>query len=116
MTSRHALVIRDGLTHASSVIPAVKCNDAASLTVIFAFVPLNTRASPYFPDAVQVAFEIVPVFPFPEASATVVPVPSLKAYAATGLTCAIAGRAPNSNTANRIIPAGTIQRGRVTGQ
>ena len=59
MTSRQ-LPIRDGLTHASSVIPVVRCSDAASLIVIFAFVPLNTRALPYFPRLVHVAFEIVP--------------------------------------------------------
>src|SRR5260370_742754 len=48
-----------------------------------ALVPLKTSALPYFPAVVQVAFAIVPVFPFPEESATVVPVPSLNEYAAT---------------------------------
>jgi hypothetical protein len=61
----------------------VRCKDVASLTVTRALVPLNTRAFPYLPEVVQVAFVIVPVFPFPDESDTVVPVPSLKAYAAT---------------------------------
>ena len=47
--------------------------------------PLNTSALPYLPEFVQVAPLIVPLFPFPEASATVVPVPSLNPYAATGV-------------------------------
>ena len=72
------LITADGLTQASSVIPLVKCNDAASAIVTHAFVPLNTSALPYFPLVVQVAFVIVPVFPWPEESATVVPAPSLK--------------------------------------
>ena len=48
-----------------------------------AFVPLNESAPPYFPAGAQVAFETVPPLPLPDASATVVPVPSLKPYAAT---------------------------------
>jgi hypothetical protein len=48
-----------------------------------ALVPLNANPLPYLPEAVHVAPLIVPVFPFPEASATVAPVPSLKEYAAT---------------------------------
>jgi hypothetical protein len=35
------------------------------------------------PVAAQVAFEIMPVFPLPDASVTVVPEPSSKPYAAT---------------------------------
>ena len=38
-------------------------------------VPLNSSALPYLPDAVQVAFAIVPLLPLPDASATVVPDP-----------------------------------------
>ena len=48
-----------------------------------ALVPLNVSAVPNFPLVVQVAPLIVPVWPLPETSATVVPVPSLKLYAAT---------------------------------
>src|SRR5712692_5062679 len=83
MTSSHARVTTDGLTHASRVIPVVRCNEAESLMFTRALLPLKTSALPYFPAVVQVAFAIVPVFPFPEESATVVPVPSLNEYAAT---------------------------------
>ena len=48
-----------------------------------ALVPLKTKASPYLPEVVQVALVIVPLLPLPEESLTVVPVPSLNAYAAT---------------------------------
>ena len=47
------------------------------------FVPLNDSALPYLPAVVQVAFVIVPVLPFPDASGTVVPVPWLNEYDAT---------------------------------
>src|ERR1043165_4616020 len=83
MTSRHTLVTVDALTHASRVIPVVRCNEAVSLIFTVAFVPLNESALPYLPAVVQVALTTVPVFPLPEASATVLPVPSVKAYAAT---------------------------------
>src|SRR5689334_20653563 len=74
--------MENGFTHASSVIPVVRSSDEASLIDTQAFVPLNTSALPYMPAVVHLALEIVPVFPFPEASATVVPMPSLKLYAA----------------------------------
>src|SRR6185295_551911 len=45
--------------------------------------PLNDNADPYLPALDQVAPEIVPVLPLPEASLTVLPDPSSKAYAAT---------------------------------
>ena len=48
-----------------------------------ALVPLNSSALPYLPVAVQVVFATVPLFPFPDASATVDPDPSSNAYAAT---------------------------------
>ena len=83
MTSRQSRVATDGFTHASKVMPVVRCNDAESLMFTRALLPLKTSALPYFPAVVQVAFAIVPVFPFPEESATVVPVPSLNEYAAT---------------------------------
>src|SRR5688572_25295099 len=73
----------DGLTHASSVIAVLKCNEGVSGTLTHAELPLNERAPPYFPAVVQVASVRVPVFPVPEASAVVVPVPSLNEYAAT---------------------------------
>src|SRR5579871_6143999 len=83
MTSRQALSTSEGFTQASKVIPVVRSKDAASLIVTQALLPLNTSAFPYFPAVVQVAFAIVPVFPFPDASVTVLPVPSLNEYAAT---------------------------------
>ena len=42
-----------------------------------ALLPLNCSALPYLPVAAQVVFETVPVLPFPEASVTVNPEPSL---------------------------------------
>src|SRR5438093_11727549 len=73
----------DGCTHASNVMPVVRCKDALSLIVTKAFVPLKTSALPYFPAVVHVALPIVPVLPLPDASVTVVPAPSLNEYAAT---------------------------------
>src|SRR6516164_1187773 len=73
----------EGLTHASSVIPVDRCSEAASGIVTSELVPLNCSAPPYLPDVTQVAFVIVPLFPLPDASLTVVPEPSSNAYAAT---------------------------------
>jgi hypothetical protein len=67
-----------GFTHASSVIAFVRRSEGASGIVTFALVPLKARAPPYFPCVDQVAVPIVPVLPEPEASAAVVPEPSLK--------------------------------------
>lgn len=61
----------------------VRSKEAESLTVTKLLVPLKERALPNRPDVLQVAPEIAPLFPRPERSATVVPVPSLKLYAAT---------------------------------
>src|SRR5882672_6321545 len=72
MMSRHAELTEVGLTHASNVIDVVRCSDAASGTLTFAFVPLNARALPYLPN-VRVAFPVVPVLPFPDESVTTVP-------------------------------------------
>src|SRR5262245_9182867 len=82
MTSRQLLVTADGLTHASSVIALVRCSEAASGIVTNALVPLNDNPPPYIP-VVHVAPVMAPVFPLPDASATLIPVPSLNAYAAT---------------------------------
>ena len=79
ITARHPVGAAVGYTHASSVIPVVSCSDAALGTVTTALVPLNTSAPPYRPAAVHVAPLITPVLPFPEASTTVVPAPSLNA-------------------------------------
>src|SRR4051812_1256493 len=83
MTSRQALETELGLTQASSVMPELSWSDDEFGTLTRALVPLKTRAPPYFPVAVQVVFETVPVFPVPDASAVVVPDPSLNEYAAT---------------------------------
>ena len=68
-----------GLAQASSVIPVVRCRLAESAIVTQLLVPLKERAGPNFPPAVQVAPVMVPVLPLEELSATVVPLPSLKA-------------------------------------
>src|SRR5438067_8275253 len=81
-THSHPL-IAVGLTQASRVIALARSSVLESATVTQLFVPLNDRALPNFPPADQVAFEIVPVFPLPEASPSVEPVPSSKLYAAT---------------------------------
>ena len=47
-------------------------------------VPLKTRAFPNLPAVVHVVPVRLPVIALPDASAVVVPVPSLKPYAATG--------------------------------
>src|SRR4051812_14998640 len=88
MTSRHVPFTVVGRTHASNVMPLVSRSVAASGTVTRAVVPLNDSAPPDLPAAVHVAPVIVPVLPFPDASLTVVPVPSLNAYAATKFVCA----------------------------
>src|SRR5947209_1137505 len=72
-----------GRTQASTVIPVVRWRSVLSATVTQALVPLNARASPYFPAVDHVAFESVPVRPFPVASAVVTPEPSSNPYAAT---------------------------------
>ena len=61
-------------------------SDAASRSsgiVDPALVPLKTSALPNLPAVVQVALATVPLLPFPDESATVVPEPSSNAYAAT---------------------------------
>jgi len=65
----------DGFTQASSVMPVVRCSDAASGTFTRADVPLNDSALPNLPAVDQVAAEIVPVLLFPDASAVEAPEP-----------------------------------------
>src|SRR5438046_1621962 len=82
MTLRQALRLL-GFTHASSVIPVVRCSAAASLTVTQSLVPLKSSAPPMpVRPCVQVAPVIVPVLPLPETSLTIEPEPSLNPYAA----------------------------------
>src|SRR4029077_5201821 len=61
----------------------VNCSDGALLMVTNALVPLKDKALPYFPEVVQVAPLMVPLFPLPDTSFTTVPLPSLNPYAAT---------------------------------
>src|SRR5258706_9995830 len=88
ITERQLVGVEVGYTHASSVMPVVSRSEVAFGIVTRALVPLNTSALPNLPDVVQVAPLIVPVLPLPEISATVVPAPSLKVYAATKPVCA----------------------------
>src|SRR6185503_7940984 len=87
-----------GLSHASTVSPVVRSRELASLTVTRSLTPSTERACPYFP-AVHVAPEMVPVLPLPEISATDVPLPSLKPYAATS---------PPSGATETVLPADGI--------
>ena len=96
MTSRHLLVVAVGFTHASSVIAEVNCSDAEFGTLTRALVPLKESAPPYLPDVDHVVLDVVPLLPVPEASPTVVPLPSLNEYAATRPVVA----APVEPTAN----------------
>ena len=73
----------EGSTQASNVIPVDSCNDAEFGTVTTELVPLKLNAPPNFPAVLHVAFATVPLFPFPDASVTVVPEPSSNPYAAT---------------------------------
>lgn len=83
MTSDQVLLVLAGLTQASSVIAERRSSEAESFIETRASSPLNDRAPPNLPAVVHVAFEILPVLPFPEASPIVAPAPSLKPYAAT---------------------------------
>src|SRR5882672_11989017 len=70
------LLREDGFTQASRVMPLVRWSAATSGMLTKELeAPLNWRAPPYFPDADHTAFEIVPLFPFPETSVRVVPLP-----------------------------------------
>jgi hypothetical protein len=77
------LSVAVGFTHASSVIADERCNDAASGTETSDDDPLKDSAPPNFPDADQVALPTAPLLPFPDASATADPDPSLNENAAT---------------------------------
>src|SRR5688572_24160439 len=72
----------DGRTQAINVT-RVTSSAAASGTVTQSLTPSNDSAPPFLPAAACVAPEMVPVKLLPEASAVVVPLVSLKPYAAT---------------------------------
>src|ERR1043165_3522408 len=82
MTSRHWLFTVVGLTHASMVIPLVRCNVGASGILTRAFTLFNNSSPPSRPAGVHVALTTPPSFPCPDQSMTRVPVPSSKEYAA----------------------------------
>jgi hypothetical protein len=64
-------------------MPALSRREDESGTVTRALEPLNESALPYLPAVDQAAVPIDPPFPLPDASATLVPPPSLNEYAAT---------------------------------
>ena len=97
-----------GSTHASNVIALDRCNEAESGTVTRELDPLKLSAPPYLPVATQVAFAIVPLLPFPDASATVDPDPSSNAYAATSPGVAAGVAEPETST--NAIAASTNKR------
>src|SRR5262245_29518060 len=78
-------------THASSVMPVASDSDVEWFTVTQLVAPSNVSAPPNFPAGFQEAPASVPVLPLPVASAVVVPLPSLKPYAATSPVCANVG-------------------------
>src|SRR5262245_22781662 len=84
-----------GRTHASSVIPVVSRSEAASAMSTRALVPLNARAPPYLPAVDHVALTIVPLWPLPEVSVSVLPRPRSKLYEATGWGTEIAAEVVN---------------------
>ena len=111
-------LIAVGNTHASSVMAAVRSSELESLTVTQSLTPSNDSALPYLPLVVQVAPEIVPVFPLPEVSASVEPVPASKLYAATSvfeldtvtlLPADGVPRLPLSSTARLLMTAGPLR-------
>src|SRR5262245_2947514 len=83
MTSRQLPSPGFRFTHASNVIPVVKCSDGASGITTRALEPLKISAPPRTPAVVHEALKTVPTLPFPDASETAVPVPSSNEYDAT---------------------------------
>src|SRR4051812_21292760 len=83
MAADQSVLAAAGLTHASSVMPFVRCKSALSATVTQALLPLNDSALPNFPEVVQVALARVPFRPWPDTSPAVVPVPSSNPQAPT---------------------------------
>src|SRR5712691_9493563 len=116
-TQRQAVPSALGLTHASRVIPVVRSSEVESGIVTRLDVPLNESAPPKRPALDQDVVATVPALPVPEASATVVPLPSSNEYAATrplaaawarpasGLVPAPSGTATSrASSSNRRIP------------
>src|SRR5262245_37048337 len=72
-----------GRTQASRVMPVVRSRALLSATVTQSLTPSKDSAWPKRPLAFQVAPLMVPLRPLPVRSPRVVPLPSLKLYAAT---------------------------------
>src|SRR3954467_7971869 len=84
MTVRQPLCDTVGSTHADNVIAfVVRFSDDELATRTTLLEPLKLSALPYRPCVDHVAPVTVPTFPFPDASAVVVPVPSPNAHAPT---------------------------------
>src|SRR5919108_3344029 len=84
-TVRQRLPSALGRTHASSVIALVRSRSSASAIRTESLTPSNDSAPAFFPAADHVGPLSVPVWPLPVTSWSVVPLPALKSYAATGL-------------------------------
>ena len=116
-TVRHFFSSAVGRTHASSVIPVVRSSEAESAIDTKSFTPSNESAEPVFAVVVQVAPEIDAVLPCPEMSATVLPLPASKEYAATrplALSAVEVGAAPEPPTMMMAISiAANNERGRL---
>src|SRR5215207_6252443 len=66
VTTVRQVLLADGRTQASSVMPVVKSSEPESATVTRSSVPSNVSAPPDLPEAVQVAPEMLPELPLPE--------------------------------------------------
>src|SRR5918996_3067462 len=100
----HVLLV-EGRSHASTVIPVVRSSVALSETVTHAFVPLNESAPLNLPPVTQVAPESVPVLPRPDWSPAVVPEPSSNAHAPTSPTEPVFETVTGTATEVVVLPA-----------
>src|SRR3954453_1424565 len=122
-TVRHVLPSELGRTHASTVIPVVRSRSLASAIETTSLIPSNDSAPPVLPAAFQVGPLIVPGWFLPDTSASVVPLPASKLYAATrSLPCVVkfavsvesalgtvtvwAFAPPSDHEANTLLPCG----------
>jgi hypothetical protein len=74
--ARKSVNVVAGLTQAESVKELDRSREFESGTITLSSVPSKYNALPTFPAVQRGPFVNVPVFPFPEESAVVVPVPS----------------------------------------
>src|SRR4051812_30881431 len=99
-----------GLTQASTVnVPT--CNDALSATVTHEVEPSNANAPPYLPDDTHVVLVAVPLFPFPDASGTTVPLLSNEYAATSPGAAAVAPSIPADDSATiAAVPQRNVRR------